>query len=145
MCLCGMCMRRVPKVKVSLPIYPHVGSIPYLTLPCLTYLPDPPTYLAYHPFIHSIISDAIFETKKKKTNPLPPIENMTEERKKENLDFLKGDFFAPCSFFPTRRYLLCQPYLPYLHWVHTWLCWCFCCCWWSWSFSFWYIKVSSLK
>lgn len=131
MCLCGMCMRRVPKVKVSLPIYPHVGSIP--------------TLLTIHSSIQSYLMR--FSTqKKKKPTPLPSIENMTEERKKRQSGLFEGDFFAPCSFFPTRRYmyLLCQPYLPYLHWVHTWLCWCCCwCCWcccWSWSFSFSYIR-----
>lgn len=66
----------------------------YLPLP--TYLPCLPSI---HPSIHSIISDAIFDTKKKKTNPLPPIENMTEERKKENLDFLKETFLPHVRSF----------------------------------------------
>lgn len=107
---------------MSLPTYPHVGSIPYLTLQVPTYL----TYLPYlpyiHPFIHSIISDAIFETKKKKTNPLPPIENMTEERKKkENLDFLKETFLphvrsfqlgGTCTFYVNLTYLTYIGYIP---------------------------------
>lgn len=110
MCLCGMCMRRVPEVRCLCQFI--LMLVRYLTLPCLA-LPTYLTYLPYlpsiHPFIHSIISDAIFDTKKKKTIPLPPIENTYDRReKKRKSGLFEGDFFAPCSFFPTRRYLLCQ-------------------------------------
>lgn len=62
----------------------------YLTLP---------TYLAYNPFIHSIISDAIFDTKKKKTNPLPFHRKNDRREKKENLDFLKETFLPHVRSF----------------------------------------------
>lgn len=59
--------------------------------------------------------------KKKKTNPLPPIENMTEERKKENLDFLKETFLpqvrsfqlgGTCTFYVNLTYPPQYPYIP---------------------------------
>lgn len=57
--------------------------------------------------------------KKKKTNPLPPIENMTEERKKENLDFLKETFLPQVrsfqlegTFYVNLTYLTYIGYIP---------------------------------
>lgn len=56
--------------------------------------------------------------KKKKTNPLPPIENMTEERKKENLDFLKETFLPQVrSFQLGGTFYVNTPTIPYLTYI----------------------------